>query len=950
MGVMPNTDQGSGLATRRWGAVILLLLLMFAQLAFGSRQLSLTSDEPAHLGGGYTYLVSGETWQVPSRGHPPLINAWEALPVVLGAPHIPVRSLPNWGTIALPPYFRALLPLLGPVERLEVAGRVPVMLLGVLLGGLVFRWGADLFGYKGGLLALALMAFDPTMLAHAQLATTDLGVTLLGFATFFLAWRSLRSVVGARFPRPAPWWDVAIGLLCGATMAAKVSGLMWVGLAVGTIFVVEILRSPGSSLYRLWAVFRRSAVILLVAFFFLWWMYGFRIGSVRVGTYVLTVPAPDHWEALVRQFGSTSSRLMFLAGETRYGAGWWWYFPFAFLIKNPIPLLVVWIGAFVLALARRRYGTPADLRASLRTGDGTSADLRASLRTDGTPADLRRTHDQCPPLLRTGDGPSADLRASLRTGGTPAELGAETASLRWTEGQGLTVLDYVFLLGFPAVYVAVAMYSMMNIGYRHLLPIHPFLYVFAAQWAVGWLDGSESAGMGAVTARLRWGARLRNRGYKALWLVLGVWYVIGTVRVFPHYLAYFNELVGGPGNGYRYLVDSNLDWGQGFKALRDELETLDVLPPLRLGHTWYAGPELYGVQYEPIPPLGDDFSVVFSPRFDPPPGTYVLGATLLQRGSGDIEQYEWFRHREPVAQPGYALFVYRVEPHEPPATWIAQCTQPAAPLSGDLIAGEFYAQPLRQVYFDCTQSWVYPEGGEASGWYALHDDVLLEEAEDKREAFLEAHLGQARLSYVHHQSDGMAPAFHLYEWAGGMQAGMPPTADGRGTSGRSVDATSGGDCGGTVYVAPPGMSPRQVAAEGPAVPAPLALDGPLRFLGYRVLEAEARAVSVETWWEVVDAEGAAGRPLSIMAHLVDGEGREIGVADGLGVPVEMWQAGDGIVQRHRFALDTAAGEMWLRTGVYWLDTLERQMVTGPGGTTGDHILIGEIWLAEEGAR
>ena len=66
----------SRLSARQWGAAILLLLVFFAQLALGSRQLSLTSDEPAHIGAGYTYLATGDTWTVLSRGHPPLINAW----------------------------------------------------------------------------------------------------------------------------------------------------------------------------------------------------------------------------------------------------------------------------------------------------------------------------------------------------------------------------------------------------------------------------------------------------------------------------------------------------------------------------------------------------------------------------------------------------------------------------------------------------------------------------------------------------------------------------------------------------------------------------------------------------------------------------------------------------------------------------------------------------------
>jgi len=864
---MSDLSRGH-LSARCWYIVILLLLVFFAQLAFSARRLSLTSDEPPHLGAGYTYLTTGETWYISSLGNPPLLLAWMALPVVLGNPHIPLQTLPNWHIFPLPPYLRALFPLLGPVERLEVAGRVPVMLLGVLLGSLVFRWAADLFGYKGGLLALALMVFDPTMVAHAQLATTDVGVTLLGFAMFFVSWRWARArwARTSRAPTEDVRWSIGIGLLAGATMAAKISGLIWVGLVVGIMAAVEVVRSTGQKpgfFRKTWflAVLRRSATIVIVAFLFLWGVYGFQLGPLRIGPYVLTVPASHHWEGMLQQVTSPSLRLMFLAGETRVG-GWWWYFPFAFLIKNPVPLLVIWIGAVIVSVCRR----------------------------------------------------------------------------------SLTRVDFVgrlFLLAFPAVYVAVAIYSRINIGYRHLLPIHPFLYVLAAQWVdVGMIVG-------------RWRHRGLTTVARVLWVVLWMWYVVGTIRIFPHYLPYFNELVGGPSNGYRYLVDSNLDWGQDFKTLRKDLDHLDIRLPLRLGHYWYAGPELYGVQYEPLPPL-PDAPPAFSPRFDPPPGTYVLGATLLQRGLGDLEQYEWFKHHPSVAQPGYALFVYRVDPHQPPATWVAQCTQPAPPLDDELISREFHTQPLRRVYFDCTQSWVYPEDGQTSGWYVLHDEVLQIGSPPLREGrgvlqidspplrggwgglqedvpFLQAHLGQAHLAYVHHQYDGLAPAFRLYEFRPAMQV---------------VTYTP------SVRIAPAEMSPGQVVAERPVVTAPLRLEGPLAFLGYRLLEVRPEAIALETWWQVTEKHVFEMRPLSIMAHLVGDDAHPIGVADGLGVPVEVWQVGDVLVQYHRFPLapdlwGNNERRAWLQTGVYWLDTLERQEVTGPGQDTGDHILLGEVRLADE---
>jgi len=156
------------------------------------------------------------------------------------------------------------------------------------------------------------------------------------------------------------------------------------------------------------------------------------------------------------------------------------------------------------------------------------------------------------------------------------------------------------------------------------------------------------------------------------------------------------------------------------------------------------------------------------------------------------------------------------------------------------------------------------------------------------------------------------------------------------------------------------MGPRQTVAERPVVTVPLSLEGPLVFLGYRLLDVGAEAVTLETWWEVTErcpepAEGACPepaeglRPLSIMAHLVDGEGRAVAVADGLGVPLEVWQVGDVVVQYHDFSLtpDHEGEVYWLQTGVYWLDTLERQEVTGPGPDTGDRILLGEIELSDE---
>src|SRR4029077_14274304 len=90
----------------------------------------------------------------------------------------------------------------------------------------------------------------------------------------------------------------------------------------------------------------------------------------------------------------------------------------------------------------------------------------------------------------------------------------------------------IFLV--PAVvYFLICVYSGFNIGYRHLLPVLPLLFLFIGQLAtVDWRP------------RQRW-----------VWLSAPIflWLVVGSMRIFPHYLAYFNELAGGPAAGYTKL-------------------------------------------------------------------------------------------------------------------------------------------------------------------------------------------------------------------------------------------------------------------------------------------------------------------------------------------------------------------------------------------------------------
>jgi hypothetical protein len=96
-------------------------------------------------------------------------------------------------------------------------------------------------------------------------------------------------------------------------------------------------------------------------------------------------------------------------------------------------------------------------------------------------------------------------------------------------------------------------------------------------------------------------------------------------------------------------------------------------------------------------------------------------------------------------------------------------------------------------------------------------------------------------------------------------------------------------------------------------------------------------VYLETAWRV---DGAPGRLLSVMAHVVGEDGHTVAVGDGLGVPIESWRAGDVFVQRHALTWPDGArpGSYWIQTGVYWLDNGERWPARD-ARATGNRILL-----------
>ena len=342
----------------RWWPMALVLLpaVFLAQGAWFIAANSQTYDEAVNLCAGYAYLAAGDFGF--NSEHPPLMKELAALPIWLcyQRPLPADPDNPKWDAQWLAGrrflYHGAAS---GPsADCLLNLGRVPNLLLGTLLVGLVGLWSYRLWGRGGGLLAVALAAFDPNLVAHASLATNDLGLAFFAFLTLYLLWKYTGN-------RARSWGQlVAVGLALGLALASKFSAVSLVGI-LALVAVAEMLSGNPLKLpaaagapknKRIWQRLAEAGaalgILLGIAFLVFWSTYFFHsFGACCHGL----------WVQLDHQQGGHPA---FLLGRCS-DAGWWYYFPVALLLKTPLATLVLVIASFVLC----RAGSPLGLRGFL---------------------------------------------------------------------------------------------------------------------------------------------------------------------------------------------------------------------------------------------------------------------------------------------------------------------------------------------------------------------------------------------------------------------------------------------------------------------------------------------------------------------------------------------------------------------------------------------------------
>lgn len=191
--------------------------------------------------------------------------------------------------------------------------------------------------------------------------------------------------------------------------------------------------------------------------------------------------------------------------------------------------------------------------------------------------------------------------------------------------------EVIFLAIPAALYFAVSLTSRMNIGLRHILPVYPFLIVLAGAGAWSLMETSR-----------RW-------AYVVIPLLL--LHAASSLRAFPTYLPYSNEIWGGPRNTYKVLTDANLGWGSGLKAVQGYVGE-HHLTDCWLAYSGPVNPSYYHIPCKTLPTFLSEFFGQESKAVPAEVDGTVLMSAIEYSGSwwgpGRLNPYEPFTKIRPL--------------------------------------------------------------------------------------------------------------------------------------------------------------------------------------------------------------------------------------------------------------------------------------------------------------
>ena len=358
-----SSGENRRLAVGFYAVIVVLLFASFVfQLWFHATRTSATIDEPVHILAGHRHWQCGDFGINPE--HPPLLKLLATAPL-----NFRMLVEPNWDcgsrlTSKPDSYsFGNLFLVQNGVDTVVIPARLASAVLSLLLAVLVFLAAWEMFGRWQALTALALLAFEPNLIAHGSIVTTDMVLTATAFAAVYALYRFRNKANWVRF--------LVVGVAFGLLLGAKHSAVIFVPILFGLLITdVVIFRHNETRLPR--RIFRQTAAfagMFFIGLIVLWTFYGFRYysipgatnGTVSIADYIKENGRPETIESFsakmtegisrthifpesyvlgMADIVATGSRTSFIFGRY-YATGQWFYFPVAFAIKSSEALLLL---------------------------------------------------------------------------------------------------------------------------------------------------------------------------------------------------------------------------------------------------------------------------------------------------------------------------------------------------------------------------------------------------------------------------------------------------------------------------------------------------------------------------------------------------------------------------------------------------------------------------------
>ncbi len=585
-----------------------LLIFVFVIAIFSIKNDSLTMDELAHLPAGYSYLTQKDMRLNPE--HPPLMKDLSAIPLLFIKNIKFPSEVKSWqeevnGQWDFGSHF--LFKSGNPTDKMIFWARIPMILILVLLGFYVFKWAKELFGNKTALLALFLFSFSPTLLAHGRLVTTDVGAAAgIFIATYYFV----------KFLK-----NNSLPVSLRETLRAGKKNLIIAGIALGiaqlTKFSVILLFPFFGILIITWALIKSSnfreflkvfvryllllILVIIVAYILIWAVYQYHAWNYP----------PE------KQVEDTKVILLSI---------------------KPLTNSIIWMADKPILRPAAQYLLGLSMVFQRASGGNTGYFL-------GEVSNLGwKTYFPIVYAIKESLTFHILLIIALLYSALLIKKPFWHTPLKRTRSWLSNHFAEFSMLVFIGIYWTTSLYSNLNIGIRHLLPVFPFTILLVSRVTTLWLKPPL---LKLKTVSL---------------ILLLTWQAISVVAIYPYFLAYFNELVGGPAQGYIYTVDSNLDWGQDLKRLNKWADENGID---KIYVDYFGGGDTgYYLKEKYAPWWGSR-----SPK-ELPKGSYLaVSATFLQTGRGKLVPgfdqpsgfYRWLYKYEPVAKIGYSIFVYHIE-------------------------------------------------------------------------------------------------------------------------------------------------------------------------------------------------------------------------------------------------------------------------------------------------